>query len=241
MSYIRKRLTNEKIQNIVQLGKADKSVLEIEKETGHTRSTIERWLKFYDIELKKRSHKWFSEFDREFIEQHYNNDMSATEIGAVLGHSPATIQFRVNHKGNPPQTRRFIHDEEVRQLHRKGMSNNEIASALGFHTSTVKRSLKRMNLRTNFKDPGNSKGRQGEILAEEFFEENKIKVLEVGTNNSPFDFIVRYNDKTFAINVRHTNRLNLVPNKIEVLEPFGIPVILWLDKGKWFWLEVKQW
>ncbi len=232
------RLTEAKIQNIIDLANQGLSPYEIVKLTGHNWKHVKQLLIKHNIKFKSRKYCLFTDAELKLIQEHYNVDMPAEEIANITNHDLDTVKHRAQKLGVTRKLRK-VNDEEIHSLWKQGLTAKEIAKDLGFSDTPIFKSLNRQNLRPNIKSEIVLKGIAGEKAAEGFFADHDFEVTLRGNRITPYDFLVRKNSKDYAVNVRnHSSYLGVEPGNIESLKSFGIPVILWKNKEKWYWMEV---
>lgn len=235
---VKNKLSEGKIQRIVELARNGLSIYQIANETGHDWNTVKKWLERSKLEPESRNYFEFTDKEIEFLGKHYNFDMTVEQIAEVINHSPGTIQHKANHLGLTGP-RKKLDITQVRELHDKGYTVKEMASCLSISSTPVYRCLKKLDLVPHIKGYNIIKGREGEDAAVGYFADNDFEVITRGTNLTPYDFIVQGKSITYAINVRnHSKYLNVLPSDIEKLKRHGIPVILWKSKNQWYWMEV---
>lgn len=122
--------------------------------------------------------------------------------------------------------------------------DEEIASKLGRSTQAIRTMASREGLKktipSNVRNSQQRLGREGEILAEKFFDQQGWVVEERGTFTSSYDFVVVRSGKKYPINVKHGKSLSLDWRNVERMKEFGNPSILFIDKkGNVFFMPIE--
>ena len=131
--------------------------------------------------------------------------------------------------------------EKLKEMYESGLSIREIARILGRGEAATRVRASKLGLRRAL-DEANKNGRLGEKIAEDIIKHKGWKIIEKGTPNSPFDFIVEINRKRFILNVKYSPQgFTVTKTNLERMFKLGQPAIMYLtDDGRCFFMEVSR-
>lgn len=136
---LKKRLIDERDEQILKHYDSGKSIVEIVRKMGLTSSIVEKVVyKQRDVKTQDKYKKIFDEVHRLY----YEDGIKKYQISKQLGISPSTVGRYLSGSNNPykdPPTKKVTKEvlSEISTLYKMGISNKEIAKKLSISKTTV--------------------------------------------------------------------------------------------------------
>ncbi len=214
------------------------------------RSVCAVQLKANKIGLKKetgwshgRPAKRWTQDEDEFLKRHYEKDPHK-EIAKKLGRTVKAVRRRVGMLGIKKvdiHSRGFVRrvwtaeEEDLLLKLYPTTSIAEIARRLkrSYHSIWIKAQRLGVNRKTEhvWKGGNPAPNNEGERKAEIFLKERGWKIIERGTSNTPYDFVIEKGNKKYSINVKFQGYLfSVLRTNLKRLEQCENPALLLITK-----------